>query len=768
MAIWSNIRRLNERAKDALWAGIAALLLAFFGLLGPLDQFAWMYQALLGNDEMSGEIVFGSSKESLSDPATPLQRLALARSLDQLAESEVEHVYVDVIFDRPSNAAADQALSQAIARMGSRVSMVRRLVSSSTGAPEFERSIPLVTGEADQIASAREINYLGFTWSMPREIALGGVTYPTLSAQLSGVRSAKPGPYPISYGFDAATLPTIKIDRPLPEEELQDLRGKVLVIGNPPITDSDAANIPGLPRVPSSFILIYAAESQKAGYTREFRAELLLALVLACFGAGLAAAGSRRKARMRLYAFAVMLLPILFVLGAAFHTRFSLGGIVVFLLWYAGLRFRSRWQKRFALEDEKTGMPTFRAFEKDILEEGAPAAVIVAKVHGYEDVVKTLPPELHGNYVLSLVERFKVTESELKIYANEGRYFVWGSSQLAPEEIEGHLDGLRALFAAPITVDGTELDAAITFGVDMSDEPNPAQRIASAVSAAENTDEAHRPIIFAEHDSHSDALWKLSLQTRIDNALEREEIYLVYQPKVDIITGEMVGVEALVRWNDPSRGLISPAFFIQECERAGRMDHLTEYVLREAVDAAVVLRGHGIDAKMSVNISATSLRDDRVERMVKSVLEASHLPPHLLVLEITETARILDLDHATAVLNRLRDLGIAISIDDFGVGAANLETIYKLPLNEVKIDREFVANIRDPKAAAVVSSIIAFGEATDTTVIAEGAEDNETIELLAERGCRIVQGYGVSRPIAFDELLQFRWQEPRKSKEIMV
>ena len=394
--------------------------------------------------------------------------------------------------------------------------------------------------------------------------------------------------------------------------------------------------------------------------------------------------------------------------------------------------------------------------------------MIVAKVHGYEEVVKALPPDLHSEYVHNMVERLRVTEKGMAIYATEGRYFSWASAETAPQDIEEHLNGLRALFATPISVGDTELDAGMTFGVDMSGEPNPARRIASAVSAAEKTDEAHRPIIFAEESNQSDALWKLSLQGRIDRALDRGEIYLVYQPKVDISTGQMVGVEALVRWNDPARGQISPAFFIQECERAGRMDHLTQFVLDEAVKAAVLLRGHGIDAKMSVNISATLLRDNRVERMVQQTLREHNLPAHLLVLELTETARILDLDHAVTVLERLRLTGCSISIDDFGVGAANLEVIYKLPLDELKIDREFVANVQNPKAAAVIGSMIAFGKAAGIVVIAEGAEDAQTIRNLADLGCNIIQGYGISRPVELADLLQFQWTTTKPTAKNMV
>ena len=768
MAIRSKIRNLNERWKDALWASFAAVLLSYFGLLSPLDQTVWIYQSILNKEPVSGEIAFATSRESLSDPGNPRQRERLADALDAIAASEVDHVYLDVVFDRPSTQQADEALAQSIENLGARVTLVRRVVMDVNGVPIIDTSINAIAGDAQQVASERFVNYLGFTWTMPMSVQTDAGEFASLPAAMSGRDAPVRGDIPVSYDFDASSITVLNVDALTDAALLESLDNKVVLIGDRGLTQQDLANIPGLPGVPGSYVSLFSAETLKAGYTSEIRSRYTLSLYVFGLALILFFLGSRSAARKRAYALLALTIPALLLIVSFLHVRIGIAGAIVFLAWYSALRVRSRWQKRFALEDEKTGLPTFRAFEKAISEKGNPGAIIIAKVNGYEDVVKALPPDQHAQYVRSLVERFRVGEKDMPIYVSDGRYFAWSSSQTAAQELDAHLDGLRALFSTPIKVGDTELDAGITFGVDTSGEPNPARRLASAVSASEQTDEAHRPVVFAEQGTDSDALWKLSLQGRIDRALNSGEIYLVYQPKVDVVTGEMVGVEALVRWDDPSRGPIAPTFFIQECERAGRMDHLTQFVLNEAVDAAVNLRGHGIDTKMSVNISATLLRDSRVERMVKQVLDENNLPAHLLVLEVTETARILDLDHAVAVLDRLRDIGVSISIDDFGVGAANLETIYKLPLDELKIDREFVANIDHPKAAAVVASVITFGKATGITIVAEGAEDRETIRKLASQGCKIVQGYGISRPIRFADLLEFQWDSREPAIKNMV
>ena len=176
---------------------------------------------------------------------------------------------------------------------------------------------------------------------------------------------------------------------------------------------------------------------------------------------------------------------------------------------------------------------------------------------------------------------------------------------------DGEVIDLRAIFAAPIQVGGFSVDVGITFGIACV-EGDPSARLAAAVAAAEETSEAHNPIAIAETGSQTDLLWDISLRARIDDAMEAGEIYCVYQPKIDLQSNAVVGVEALVRWHDPARGFISPMHFIQQCEKAGRMEHLTRYVLQSACSAGQLLHFRGHMISMSVNISATLLSDMRV------------------------------------------------------------------------------------------------------------------------------------------------------------
>ena len=248
--------------------------------------------------------------------------------------------------------------------------------------------------------------------------------------------------------------------------------------------------------------------------------------------------------------------------------------------------------------------------------------------------------------------------------------------------------------------------------------------------------------------------------------MEAGEIYCVYQPKIDTTRNVMTGVEALVRWHDPARGFIPPMHFIAQCEKAGRMEHLTRYVLQSACTAAKLIHFRGNPISMSVNISATLLGDMRIVGLVRNVLQATGFDARWLVLEVTETSRIGDLATAATILKELKALGTRISIDDFGVGAANFETFFELPFDELKIDRLFVSNItKSAKARAIAASIVAMGNQARISVVAEGAEDSETLKILNEIGCTLVQGYALARPLSLTNLLEFNALEDNVAQE---
>lgn len=246
---------------------------------------------------------------------------------------------------------------------------------------------------------------------------------------------------------------------------------------------------------------------------------------------------------------------------------------------------------------------------------------------------------------------------------------------------------------------------------------------------------------------------QLAFAADMRRALLAGEITVYVQPQAVAATGHVIGAEALVRWNHPTLGLLSPIKFVPAAERHGLMADLTAVVLDRAAAAAAQWQAQGLDLTVAVNLSPRGLGEDDVTHALQAALASYGLPPHLVTLEITEDGMIGDPERATALLVRLRELGVGISVDDFGTGYASLSYLRRLPATEVKIDRSFVSRmITDPDDAVIVRSIVDLARNLGLHVVAEGVEDRATWDRLADLGCDAIQGYYLSRPMPVEDL----------------
>lgn len=237
-------------------------------------------------------------------------------------------------------------------------------------------------------------------------------------------------------------------------------------------------------------------------------------------------------------------------------------------------------------------------------------------------------------------------------------------------------------------------------------------------------------------------------------AIDKFELTVVYQPKFDLRTDEIVGVEALVRWPHPQRGMLGPEEFLPLVRRHGLMGALTDVVVKKALDDALVWHRAGFDTPVAVNLFAPSLADADLAVTIERALSERGLRAAALTVEITEDLFLESLDRTRVVLDGLRRSGIRIAIDDFGSGYSALSYLRDLPIDEVKLDREFIAPILgDPRAAAVVRAVLDLADELGMTTVAEGIEDAATANWLRDHGCRLGQGYYFSAPLSPDELL---------------
>jgi len=230
---------------------------------------------------------------------------------------------------------------------------------------------------------------------------------------------------------------------------------------------------------------------------------------------------------------------------------------------------------------------------------------------------------------------------------------------------------------------------------------------------------------------------------------------LHYQPQVDLLTGKIVGVEALIRWNHPERGLIPPADFIPIAEETGLILPIGHWVLLTACRQAKAWLDAGSDmGDMAVNISAHQFRQPEFAQSVRNVLEETGLPPERLELEITESTVMNSADDSVHMLAELKGMGVKLAIDDFGTGYSSLAYLRRFPIDRLKIDRTFVTDMEnDADAASLVASIIALGRSLGLRLVAEGVENSAQADLLRDKECERVQGYHYFRPGSAESIL---------------
>ena len=347
--------------------------------------------------------------------------------------------------------------------------------------------------------------------------------------------------------------------------------------------------------------------------------------------------------------------------------------------------------------------------------------------------------------------------------------------------VDGHEDALRvakriiAVLREPFEVDGISLAIEASCGISLSPEDG-----TSAGLLLQRADVA----MYASKDSRTDAVLyheeldvntpaHLALLGDLHNAIARQELVMYYQPKAKIGSRHVFGVEALIRWQHPTLGLLSPDEFIPEAEHTGLIEPITAWVLDESLRQCrhwldEVGRSRASAKSVAVNLSARSLLDNSLPEEVQAALTKWNLPPGLLVLEITETMIMTDPIRARLVLNELAGMGVILSIDDFGTGYSSLAYLRDLPVHELKIDRSFVQDmVHNTHNAAIVQLVIDLAHNLGLQTIAEGVEDESTWEALDALGCDNAQGYHLARPMPADQLAEWTSEHAHRTAEML-
>jgi EAL domain-containing protein (putative c-di-GMP-specific phosphodiesterase class I) len=297
--------------------------------------------------------------------------------------------------------------------------------------------------------------------------------------------------------------------------------------------------------------------------------------------------------------------------------------------------------------------------------------------------------------------------------------------------------------------------ANIGVALSPADTRDPEQLLKQAgLALARAKGEGAHTFRFFEGAMDSELRQRKALERELHHALQRGELEIHYQPQIDLPTRTMVGVEALLRWHHPKLGMVPPDRFIPLAEDTGLILPIGAWVLEQACSQASQWQRAGLpQLRMSVNLSPVQFRDPDLAGVVRGALERSTLAPDCLELEITERTLMEDTETTLAILRELKQLGIKISIDDFGVGHSSLGYLRRFAFDEIKLDRSFVAALEhDPSAAAIVRATLSLGRSLGLEAVAEGVESAEQLAMLDAEGCRLAQGYYFSPPVHVQEI----------------
>ena len=730
-----------------VWALVIGFLYGLGGGIEYDENFLRVARNHVNQRDASGDIVLvGIDEKALRQVGRwPWPRGRYAELIDAIGAAKPKKQVHDFMFPDASIPDEDAKLARAFERNKNVTIGYLQRVGARDGQIEDVRPLPMFAGNVSLASLGVRYNYANEVWAIPFSARSGQNHIPSLASVLAGESSNSTSEFRVNYAFKPASIPALSAADVLNgKADLGRLTGKTVVVAPVSTRLGDQYPVPGWGRTGGVYIQIIGAETLKAG--RPVDLGWLPAWILAAMGVvtALKLGGRRGAALLAGTALALLLVPVALDRAQIF-TDVSAGLMV--LVWTAtGLVIRN--MKRRGLTNATSGLPNLLALRKASPEMDRP--LVVARIINYPQIVSTLTPTEERSLVEQIVARLKVGSEVSTVYQGDEGIFAWTVS--GDTAIGHHVEALAALFRSPAKVAGKPFDIAVSFGVEIGSGRSQTNRLNSALVAADEATAEGLRWKYHDPERLKDADWRLSLLSQLDEAIDQGQVWVAYQVQVDLSTNRLRGAEALARWTHPEKGPISPSEFITAAEQSDRIEKLTFFVLDKAVEAAAQInRDHG-PFDMAVNLSARMLSDKTLPSQVRKVLTRHGLEPARLTLELTETAALAS-GTDTGTLFALRDLGVRISIDDYGTGLSTLEYLKKVPASEIKIDQSFVKSMRDHRSDLVmVQSTIALAHSLGRTVVAEGVETRELLDMLIAMKCEVAQGFIVGRPSSLNDL----------------
>ncbi len=390
-------------------------------------------------------------------------------------------------------------------------------------------------------------------------------------------------------------------------------------------------------------------------------------------------------------------------------------------------------------------------------EDDVSLVAILLRLENVGDIRMTVGEDMASQFVAKVVERLRfLANADETLYRLNESELLYVGRDLDKFDDNKFINGIATALDMPVSLDGVDIDPQFHLGfAGCSKECDAQTLIRQADLAAEQA--AKSGLLHETYDRDYDEYMaeRLSLVADMRRAIENNEMALNYQPKVDFATNNVRQVEALLRWQDSERGVVSPEIFIPLAERTGYIKTITRWVIERAMQDCRAWRSQGYDVKVAINLSARDLIEEGFANYIKSQLAANDLDENAVAFEITESAVIESRDKAISLIEKLREFGLDIAIDDFGTGESSMSYLKELPATELKIDKSFVTTIaQNPADQIIVRSAIELGHRLGMKVTAEGIEDIATESILKDFACDYGQGWLYAKPLSVEKLIE--------------
>ncbi|SFG27605.1 diguanylate phosphodiesterase [Novosphingobium sp. CF614] len=753
--LWSRLRKFwkNPRVRIVFWAALTGMLVGVTGIAQPAEDVLSGVRWAVRDERSDGKIVVVEQDNRTLDElgAIDVNRGNDADVLARLFAAGADRVF----FDRGFMAAGKQEDDEKfISELKSAPGKVFLVASSAPDgrSGNYAGKLPLkkfrdYSGVVSSLIYYRPFN-LNVRLPLVSDSPIGRI--PSLSAKMAEVDGDPSQAYSPDFSIGVGSFPKLSyIDVMRGQMDPALVRGKTVLIIPAAVLFNDIHSIPGQ-RIdaPGGYFHAIGAETIKHGLPRELGWLPPFFLVLAVIISGLGRGRALDVYRLAGLAFALAATPFLFD-----FVRINvevIPALAVALVAVVRMRNLDRVEEAGEI-NAGSGLPSVQALRN--IDDLSPQILVGLKIRNYGAIIGSFAEHVEAQLANEIVRRIRISDEGVIVY-HEGGMFVWLSNIRSTFDLFENLEGLHRIVQNGIQVGGLDIDMSFNCGVDSEFDRPLSSRVASAMQSAEEA--LRNDELVYQHDGRKhEAQWEISLLTSLDRAIDNGEVWVAYQPKLDLRSNRICGAEALVRWTHPERGPISPEKFIRIAEEFHRIERITRFVVNEAVGAAVELARLGYDLTVSVNISAQLLRNPGLPGMIGDILADHGLPPDRLVLEITETDRLDRSSRTFQMLQRLVKSGLRLSIDDFGTGNATIDYLRYLPASEVKIDKVFISAMESNKEdLLLVQSIIEMAHSLDRTVVAEGVETATVLEMLKRLRCDVIQGYYLSRPVPFRDLIE--------------